>query len=78
MSAPKLCKDCKWMRDPGEFARCEAPQNVLKINSVALVGFEDRLSFRYKFCATHRDSGWIICRLIDKTCGREGRWWKAK
>lgn len=72
----KLCKECRWCKNPGEFAECRAPQNKKNINKQT--GFEEER--RYNYCSTQRSSllgGWISCRL-DGACGVEGRWWESK
>ena len=74
MSAPKLCKDCKWMRDPGEFAKCEAPQNM---TSDIRTGFE-AVRRRWTHCNIHREGSPFPLDMIYGLCGNSGRWWEAK
>lgn len=69
----KLCRDCKWMRAPGEFARCVAPQNI-RPTTVIGTGFEERPEVRWIFCSTHRYGG-LLVGLITKACGN-GRWFE--
>lgn len=75
----KLCKDCKWCKEPGEFAKCRAPQNERKGTASKRTGFEKK-EYVYDYCHIQRDSllgGWIKCRLKG-SCGKEGRWWEKK
>lgn len=64
----KLCKDCKWVEGSGEYAKCNAPSNI--------IGSGTR---NFDHCTFHRQNamGPIICRLYQ-TCGRSGRWWEPK
>jgi hypothetical protein len=74
----KLCKDCKWCVEPGEFAKCDAPQNRYK----PLTGFKSRR--RWDYCGTHRGSGGTFGFLdyifagLGQLCGPQGRWWTPK
>lgn len=67
--APRLCKDCKWMRHPGQLAVCEAPRNHTEAD--ILTGFEEESPYIYKWCSAQRQGPSI-------SCGREGRWWESK
>lgn len=79
----KLCKDCKFCVDPGEFARCEAPQNETRSRSVtsSMVTGEaiERRSegWRWIYCSTQRD-GWYLDALVTRACGQRARWWQAR
>jgi len=70
----KLCKDCKYLsvnldhRDPLDFAKCNAPLNLLT-NPVT----GDK-KHKWIFCQTMRDdSGWF-----SKSCGKSARWFEPK
>jgi len=68
-SAPKLCRDCKWMRDwrtNGEFAKCDAPGSM-RIDPVTGDGVR-----RYTYCSSHRKGA----SLDEHDCGSEGRFWE--
>ena len=65
----RLCKDCKWMRNPGKYAECFAPQN----KKILATGFEP--DYRYKFCTTHREGNWLDA-VMTNSCGARGRWFK--
>jgi hypothetical protein len=67
----KCCDDCKWVRNPGRFAECRAPQNLT--TDVTSKGTPKRLTY----CSTIRADGWIWARLLD-LCGHEGRWFVLK
>ena len=80
----RLCVDCKWMRDPGEFARCLAPQNTrveVDPGGMNATGFKDetrtRTYQRFTFCATQR-YGWRIEAILFNVCGPQGRWWTPR
>lgn len=81
--ADRLCKDCKFCRDPGEFAECRAPQNRVTERCVtqALVTGKSiekiRHSYRWIYCSTQRDGG-LIESWITRSCGSAGRWWAPK
>lgn len=63
----KLCKDCKWMREPGEFAKCVAPREL----SVPIrTGFETPPVIH---CSTARDD---IARYNPELCGPDGNLWE--
>ena len=66
------CKDCKWMDEPGEFAKCNAPQNIIGTES----GF-DVVARRWTHCTTQRSEGWFAAWLT-KSCGKAGRWFEPK
>lgn len=69
-AGPKLCRDCKWMREPGAYAKCVAPQNLKPL----LTGFEAEAELRkYVFCSTHRST---ISTGPDD-CGSEGLLFEA-
>ena len=72
----RLCRDCKWCKEPGEFAKCYHPKNTRNI-SAKYTGFTERVSLNINYCSTHREAGWIHCRMAG-SCGKEGRWWEAK
>ena len=75
MSAPKLCKDCKWVRDPGQFAKCDAPQNI---KNPSKTGFKEN-ERRWDYCSVHRESpAWFPFDILYRLCGTRGRWWEAK
>lgn len=66
MRMSKLCKDCKWMRDPGRFARCEAPQNFTD----SATGFETLVA-KYTYCSAQRMDAFDSCR-------RSGDWFEPR
>ena len=63
----KLCKDCKWMREPGPLAKCAAPQNLI----AQVTGFEteDELR-RWKFAQNSR-------LTEGNGCGAKAKWFEA-
>ena len=69
----KLCRDCKWMVEPGELAKCNAPLNYAPY----LTGFE-KYPRNFTYCSTQRSAGWLYSWLTDSTCGKTGRWFVAK
>ena len=84
----KLCRDCKWVDDPGPYAACEAPQTYQDTFTATLVkytGFEVEESRKKKLrwkedvlCTIQRSENFILCRLPPYTCGKEGRWFEPK
>jgi hypothetical protein len=71
----KLCKDCRWVKNPGEFARCTRP------SSSDPTGFHDGPQIHY--CEIQRDAGWFTILFIGwsfkgNLCGRSGRFWQPK
>jgi len=70
----KLCKDCKWMENPGEFAACTHPKQKRK--DFGMTGFEIEWR-RWKYCSLQRQEG-IFDRYLMGTCGKGGRWWEPK
>jgi hypothetical protein len=72
----KLCQDCKHFFvegvSPLTEPRCHAPQNE---DTPDLVTKRTNKKWRWPFCETHRADGWFAARM-DKTCGREGRWFE--
>lgn len=77
------CSKCKWMRDPGEFAQCIAPQNMVEKHDRAEppetsfpVKVQIRIKPRWYYCSTHRNSDWLSA-LMGRACGRSGRWFEA-
>ena len=81
----KLCRDCKWVSNPGQFAWCNAPQNYRDtLNKLAekYTGFEveeANKKTRWKedvTCTFHRSENFLFCRLPPYTCGKEGRWFE--
>ena len=80
----KLCRDCKWVSNPGEFAHCKAPQNYqdpLALRAAKYTGFKaGTMKERkgYSSCAVHRSQNFIVCRFRPYTCGKEGRWFEPK
>lgn len=80
MTAPKLCRDCKWVDangrpEIGEFAVCARVKGRPKVNLVT--GIETRRYRGALYCATHRNEGWLSARL-DGLCGTEGRWFEPR
>lgn len=61
--AEKTCATCKWMIDPGVYAKCAHPENVSPVSR--LTGFTEA---KATYCTTMRQS---------TLCGEEGRWWEA-
>ena len=72
----KLCKDCKWCKDPGRFAKCAHPKNKVD-DSAPYTGFNDDYALKIEYCSIHRAAGIIHCRVTG-LCGKEGRWWEPK
>ena len=66
----KLCKECKWMREPGEFAQCVAPKNMLN----DYTGFGNHVP-RFKYCSSHRIGGGLF-PYLERGCGKQGRWFE--
>lgn len=71
----KLCKDCKWVREPGNYAKCAAPKNIDK--RVELTGFRDDAEVRWRYCSTLREFNWIEALFFDG-CGKSGKWYEPK
>lgn len=72
----KLCRDCKFVADPGEFAKCNAPQNVKSMEP--WTGFPDENERRkWSYCSQHRNKFWLDA-VIFGFCGKSGRWWRSK
>jgi hypothetical protein len=77
----KTCATCRWMREPGEYAQCYAPQNTISNAAAEQVGF-DLVGFgekakpkrRWEYCSTQRTGGWFDT-WVTNSCGRSGRWW---
>jgi len=68
----KLCKDCKYSM----YKQCHAPQNYK--DSVDLVTGEKGLELSsFIMCGAHRELNWIDS-LLYRSCGKRGRWFKAK
>ncbi len=67
MSKPvRLCANCKWMQNPGEWARCVCPKIAEKhANDPVVTGFE--MPTTSQFAHTTRHIG---------GCGIEGKWWE--
>ena len=80
----KLCRDCKWVSNPGPFAVCEAPQNYKDTFSAQIAkrtGFEAPIEKErkgYWSCTIQRSENFLFCRLPPYTCGKEGRWFEPK
>ncbi len=75
--AKKLCVDCKWCVNPGEFAECRAPKNF----SDDATGFG--LRPKLKYCEAQRllvFPRWfqIPLEIFSTDCGYLGRWWEPK
>jgi hypothetical protein len=67
----KTCKDCKWIADPGPFAKCNAPQNMK-----APTGYAVR---RWDYCEVHREApAWFPLDILYGLCGKRGRWFEPK
>ena len=69
----KLCKDCRWVADPGAFAKCKAPQNVTAASK--LTGFRDEPTWIY--CTTQRQGGFLMSLMMG-SCGKSGRWFAPR
>lgn len=69
----RLCIDCK-NHKPLDFSECDAEQNKKYYPKKTGIG-----GFTYKWYTLRhlRMDGFILCR-IDKTCGKEGRWFEQK
>jgi hypothetical protein len=66
----KNCKDCKWVVNPGEFARCACPRGMSN-----RTGFEKTCDIAY--CSIQRDAGWLWSRVAPNgRCGRAGYWFE--
>ncbi len=72
----KLCKDCKWMKDPGEFAKCTAPQNI-ECAPGTLTGFAEEPQYKITYCSTQRRLKMFDAWLL-KRCGQAGKWFEPK
>ena len=73
----KLCKDCKHHRKglAPEFSKCRAPQNIRQI--IKLIDGIPRTEYRWDFCSTQREDGWLSSLMIN-TCGKRGKWFEVK
>lgn len=71
MGTKKLCKDCKFCNLNFADPHCEAPQN----------NEGDFIFGRYRprlvFCDSQR-VGDFITSIIQKACGKSGRWFQKK
>ena len=67
MADVKLCRDCKWMREPGEYAWCAHVSEQLFAPD--LTGFENDGRAGY-YCST--------ARIYKAGCGPEGKWFEPK
>ncbi len=80
----KLCKDCKWMREPGPYAQCVYPLPASLDRgrefdwAYPLTGFEcpKRTNKRdITSCFIQRAASWLFARMAPQgRCGKEGRW----
>lgn len=78
----KFCRNCKHAESDSVIswidARCYAPQNEDKdITPVELVRGSIVKKWRWNLCELHRTDSWLSARM-NKTCGREGRWFMPK
>jgi hypothetical protein len=68
----KLCKDCKWVKDPGEFAKCTCPalmQNVTGYENTPQIGY----------CEIQRDAGWFWSLIAPGgRCGKAGHYFEPR
>ena len=70
----KLCKDCKWVENPGEYARCTYPSAG---SSGKYTGFPSKPTIDY--CSIQREAGGLWTYMApDGRCGKIGRWFEAK
>lgn len=76
MSAPKLCRDCRWY--DGVYG-CDAPGNVTGVIDMQFVepARKPILRHRWLTAAWQRGMGWVMARLM-RACGREARWWEPR
>jgi hypothetical protein len=71
-SAMKLCSDCRWVKDPGEFAQCVKPRFL---DPSTGEGRPNRHGIRY--CFLLREDGWFISMMMG-WCGRAGRFFEPR
>jgi hypothetical protein len=62
---PELCINCSYCIEPGRFAKCTAPENII-IDVV-----NGGIGLRSEYCSTQRN-----CHF--EVCGPEGKWFKPK
>lgn len=68
----KLCKDCKWSKDEGEYAKCLRPVGVSVVDGSVTY-------HQWKYCEILRnDPGWHPLALLFKCCTRSGRYWEPR
>lgn len=72
----KLCRDCKWMREPGAFAKCTAQLNPANSGD-AFTGFDGPSMDAKRYCATQRMHDRFDAFLLGR-CGKYGRWFEPK
>lgn len=90
MGGTKTCQTCKWVKNPGEFAECVAPQNMemyvsrfrARQKTLSVVGFggaeeTPNPTPRWIYCTTLRSGGWLNA-LATQACGESGRWWALR
>jgi len=75
----KTCATCRWMVEPGEFAKCEAPKNRVRAASSDPTGFgRDReAEWRWSSCSIQRTGG-LLDMILARICGRDGWWWEPR
>ena len=72
MSDIKLCKDCKWVKDPGRFAECTKPRTHDLVTGQPIVG-------DMRYCSIQREADWLWRRVAPfGRCGEVGAWWEPK
>jgi hypothetical protein len=78
----KLCTDCKWMTNPGYYAMCDAPKNIMGapgLSGVPETGMDPRVPDgivrRWIYCTTQRGMS-RFAAYASRSCGPQGRWWE--
>lgn len=65
-SQVKLCSNCKWMTEPGTWAKCVAPQVTVP------TGFDTG-----RYCSIQRGDSFLMAVMMG-SCGPRGRWFAPK
>lgn len=69
-----ICTDCQWVRKPGDYAECHAPQGR-PVGDYLSGSTSTRAHIGY--CSIQREAGWWWARQLNN-CGKEGRWFVPK
>ncbi len=73
----RLCRDCKWIINPGEYAECSFPVKRPYIDLVT--GKKKQSGREFSYCSVQRDADWLWARVAPQgRCGRAGRWYEPK